>query len=71
MTAEENSWAVKIPPHLGRLVPLLADGLTNAEIAATLSLAHHTIEGYVAELKLRVGARDRVALVLACRACQL
>lgn len=57
----------ELPGHLKKMVALLADGMTNMEIAAELVLALHTVEGYVSEMKLHVGARDRVELVLTCR----
>lgn len=58
----------ELPDHLKKVVALLASGMTNAEIAEELVLALHTVEGYMSEIKLHAGARDRVDLVLACRA---
>ena len=54
-----------LPSHLARLLPLLALGHTNVEIAETLFLSTHTVENYVGALRERTGCRDRVALVLA------
>jgi DNA-binding NarL/FixJ family response regulator len=45
---------------------MLAEGLTNAEIADQLLVTNHTAEKYVSELKAWFGARDRVDLVLRC-----
>jgi DNA-binding NarL/FixJ family response regulator len=56
-----------LPGYLQNLVPLLAEGKTNDEIATSLVLALHTVEGYVSELKQHIGARDRVQLVDICR----
>lgn len=50
-----------------RLVPLLASGATNAEIARKLGLSKHTVEVYVSEMKSATGSRDRVALALLCQ----
>lgn len=58
-----------LPPHLARILAPLAEGKTNAEIAAELSLAAHTVEQYVSEIKLATECRDRVDLVLRIRAC--
>jgi len=55
-----------IPPRLRRLMPLLAAGRSNEEIADELALAPHSVENYVSDLMHLLGARDRVALVLLC-----
>ena len=47
----------RLPPRFASIVPLLADGLTNEDIAGTLTISKHTAEKYVSELKLRLGAR--------------
>lgn len=57
-----------LSPRLAHIVPMLAEGLTNAEIADRLVVTVHTAEKYVSELKLWYGARDRVDLVLRCMA---
>lgn len=41
---------------------LVADGLTNAEIAARLFLSRRTVETHVAHLLTKTGARDRASL---------
>lgn len=56
-----------VPGRLRSLVPLLARGLNNDELADGLSFTKHTIENYVSELKDLLGVRDRVALVDTCR----
>jgi DNA-binding NarL/FixJ family response regulator len=53
-----------LPDRLFRLVPLLAAGKPNDEIACEAVLTLHTVEVYVSQLKELVGARDRVDLVL-------
>lgn len=57
----------QIPRRLRPVLPLLAVGASNDEIADALALSRHTVENYVSELKERIGARDRVHLVLAIR----
>jgi DNA-binding NarL/FixJ family response regulator len=48
------------------ILRLIAQGLTNKEIAQKLFLSHNTIKGYVKEILSKTGARNRVeAVVLA------
>jgi DNA-binding CsgD family transcriptional regulator len=60
-----------VPAHLRSLgvtsremdvLRLVADGLTNAEIAARLFLSRRTVETHVAHLLTKTGARDRAQL---------
>jgi DNA-binding NarL/FixJ family response regulator len=63
--------AVKVARRLAPLIPLLAVGKTNIEIAQALSVSKHTAEKYVSDLKALLDARDRVELVLACRGLEI
>ena len=38
---------IVLPGRIGRLVPLIADGESNNEIADELSLARHSVENYI------------------------
>ena len=56
-----------LPPRLLRIVPFLAGGMDNHEIAEAASLAKHTVEEYVHELKELLGEPNRVKLAMRCR----
>jgi DNA-binding NarL/FixJ family response regulator len=46
-----------------QLIPLIAQGLTNKEIAAHLHVSEGTVKNHVHEILRRVGARDRLQVV--------
>jgi DNA-binding NarL/FixJ family response regulator len=46
-----------------QLVPLIAQGLTNKEIANHFSLSEQTIKNHLYRMKHRIGARDRLDIV--------
>ena len=46
-----------------QLVPLIAQGLSNKEIAAHLNVSEQTVKNHVHEMLRRVGVRDRLAIV--------
>jgi DNA-binding NarL/FixJ family response regulator len=46
-----------------QLIPLVAQGLTNKEIAAQLNLSEGTIKNHMHEILRRVGASDRLQVV--------
>lgn len=46
-----------------QLVPLLAQGLTNKEIASQLNLSEQTVKNHIHRMLQKVGAEDRLAVV--------
>jgi len=52
-----------LSPQEQRLLPLVADGLTNKEIAGQLNLSEKTVKNYLANIysKLQIGRRSQVA----------
>jgi DNA-binding NarL/FixJ family response regulator len=51
----------------GEVVALLADGLSNAQIADTLSLAEDSVKKYVSRILSLTGCQSRMELALLAR----
>ena len=50
-----------------QLIPLVAQGLTNKEIANHFCLSEQTVKNHLYRMKHKVGADDRLGIVQACR----
>jgi DNA-binding NarL/FixJ family response regulator len=50
-----------------QLVPLIARGLTNKEIAAFLNLSEQTVKNHIHHILHKVGAEDRLSVLVVCR----
>ena len=50
-----------------QLIPLVAEGLTNKEIANRFCLSEQTIKNHLYRMKQKVGADDRLGIVQVCR----
>lgn len=50
-----------------QLVPLMARGLTNKEIAAHFNLSEQTVKNHIHNILHKVGAEDRLSVLEACR----
>ena len=54
----------ELPEKDQELLRLIAQGLSNLEIAEKLSLSPATVKSYVSRLLTKLGARDRAQLVI-------
>ena len=50
-----------------QLIPLIAEGLTNKEIANRFCLSEQTVKNHLYRMKHKVGAGDRLSIVQVCR----
>ncbi|MBB4686696.1 response regulator [Amycolatopsis jiangsuensis] len=62
--AEENSGELPITPRELEVLRLIADGLSNSEIAGTLSISQETVKTFVSRILTKLGLRDRVQAVV-------
>jgi DNA-binding NarL/FixJ family response regulator len=61
---EPSARVAGLPTRELEVLRLVADGLSNAQIAAALYLGETTVKTYVSRLLARFGVRDRVGLVI-------
>ena len=50
-----------------QLIPLIAEGLTNKEIANRFCLTEQTVKNHLYRMKNKIGAEDRLSIVQVCR----
>jgi len=50
-----------------QLIPLIAEGLTNKEIANRFCLSEQTVKNHLYRMKHKIGAADRLGIVQVCR----
>jgi len=50
-----------------QLIPLIAEGLTNKEIANRFCLSEQTVKNHLYRMKQKIGADDRLGIVQMCR----
>lgn len=50
-----------------QLIPLVAEGLTNKEIANRFCLSEQTVKNHLYRMKQKIGADDRLGMVHVCR----
>ncbi|HKW63573.1 MAG TPA: response regulator transcription factor [Candidatus Acidoferrum sp.] len=50
-----------------QLIPLVAEGLTNKEIANRFCLSEQTVKNHLYRMKQKIGAEDRLDIVQVCR----
>jgi DNA-binding NarL/FixJ family response regulator len=62
--ATEHDGLDELTPREREVLALVAEGLTNAEIAKTLQLSPLTAKTHVSRILMKLGARDRVQLVV-------
>ena len=55
-----SSATTELNPRQREVLRLVAEGLSNREIASRTHLSEYTVKGYVEEILARLGARNRV-----------
>ncbi|WP_245916439.1 response regulator transcription factor [Nocardioides gansuensis] len=61
---EQPAWMSALSPREVEVLDLVVRGMSNAEIACALYVSLPTVKTHVAQILRKVGARDRVQLVV-------
>ena len=62
--ADDSAGESPLTPRELEVLRLIANGLSNSEIAATLVISHETVKTYVSRILTKLDLRDRVQAVV-------
>ena len=63
-TKEQYDWAKELTAAESSIVKLIAEGMSNKEIASNLFLSEGTVKNYITEILSKLGVRDRTQIAI-------